>query len=208
MEIFKDIKRFEDTYQISNLGRVFNKKTDLFLKPLYNKKGYMYVNLEYPKGKVKWYIHRLVGFYFVENPLNMPKINHKDGNIRNNKSDNLEWITVNKTKKQNTSNVHKGSRFTEQSILLLPSLVEAGFGLSELNELTGVSKQNINKIAIGKSWRQLNLFSEFKELKNKSNSKIFITENLYNKCIDFWGNTVLNKMITKGILSVQSIETE
>ena len=38
MEIFKDIIKFENTYQISNTGKVRNKKTGLLLKPKYNKK--------------------------------------------------------------------------------------------------------------------------------------------------------------------------
>jgi len=54
MEIFKDVIKFENTYQISNFGRVINKKTGLFLKPSYNKKGYEYLYLSYSHtGRIK-----------------------------------------------------------------------------------------------------------------------------------------------------------
>ena len=51
----------------------------------------MYVNLG-RKGKVKK-IHRLVAQTFIENPLNKPEVNHIDGNTKNNRVDNLEWVT-------------------------------------------------------------------------------------------------------------------
>ena len=94
MEIFKDIQKFENKYQISNTGKVRNKNTGLFLQPKYNKKGYQYVNLNINRYKhIKWYIHRLVGFHFIPNPENKPQINHKDGNPSNNNVENLEWCT-------------------------------------------------------------------------------------------------------------------
>lgn len=217
MEIFKDIIKFENTYQISNTGKVKNKKTGLLLKPQYNKKGYQYIYLIYSHtGRVKWYIHRLVGFHFLNNPDNKPQINHKDGNIQNNNVNNLEWCTNEENQKHRILNnlsfqgeKHKDSKFTNESILILPQLVKIGFALKEINELTGVSKQNLQKIFIGKSWRQLNLFPNRPIFKKRKNNQIlYISEDLYIKCVNFWGNTVLNKMIAKGILSVQSIETE
>ena len=51
MEIFKDINKFENKYQISNTGKVRNKKTGLYLKPKYNQKGYQYVNLSINRYK-------------------------------------------------------------------------------------------------------------------------------------------------------------
>ena len=213
MEVFKDISNFENKYQISNTGKVRSKKTGLFLKPMYNKKGYQYVHLFINKKKsVKWYIHRLVGFHFIDNPLNKPQINHIDGNPSNNNVDNLEWVTNEENQRHAILNnlhfqgeLHKDSKFTNESIRLLPELINVGFSLREINELTGVAVQNIQKIINGKSWRQLNLFPIKPILKSGPRPKdtiLKISTDLYFKCVKFWGNTVLNSMISKGILSV------
>lgn len=217
MEIFKDIQKFENKYQISNTGKVRNKNTGLFLQPKYNKKGYQYVNLSINKYKsVKWYIHRLVGFHFISNPYNKPQINHIDGNKSNNNVDNLEWVTNEENQRHAVLNnlrfqgeLHKSSKFTNESIKLLPKLVNIGFTPSLINQLTGVAIQNLDKIFKGKSWRQLNLFPTIPIFKRGPKiDKIIIDEDLYIECVKYWGNTALNSMIAKGILSVQSIVAE
>lgn len=211
MEIFKDIIHFENTYQISNYGNVRNKKTGLLLKPSYNKKGYQYVYLTYSHtGRVKWYIHRLVGFHFIDNPFNKPQINHKDGNPSNNKVENLEWVTNEENQKHAILNnlhyqgeSHKDSKFKEDNIILLPELIKIGFSISQLNKLTGVAMPSIDKIIRGKSWRKLNLkFSSVRKATNWDKYVIIMNKDLYIKCVNFWGNTVLNEMIAKGNLKL------
>lgn len=96
-EIWKDIKDYEGYYQVSNLGNVrslkFNKITPL--KPYKNvaRHGYLEVYLRLPGSKKTFKVHRLVAQAFIENPDNLPQINHKDENKENNCVDNLEWCT-------------------------------------------------------------------------------------------------------------------
>jgi len=88
-EIWRPIKRYENLYEISNLGRVKNTKTNRFLKPRINSKKYAMVTL----NKKQIYIHRLVAIAFLPNPENKPYINHLDCNPQNNCVDNIEWCT-------------------------------------------------------------------------------------------------------------------
>lgn len=96
MEIWKDISEFDNKYQISNLGRVRRKLNGILKKNDYhylngsiNNTGYYQVNLNHKKRL----IHRLVGIYFINNPLNKPCINHINGNKLDNNFLNLEWVT-------------------------------------------------------------------------------------------------------------------
>ena len=99
-EIWKDVKNYEGLYQISNLGRLKsveriykNRKCKELIKKTSVANGYERIGLS-KNGEIKYFsIHRLVAEAFIDNPKNLPCINHKDTNKRNNKVDNLEWCT-------------------------------------------------------------------------------------------------------------------
>jgi hypothetical protein len=92
MEEWKELK-INDNYQVSNLGKVRNKKTGRILKPSCNG-GYLNVGLS-RNGQSKTYsVHQLVGLCFIENPENKPQINHFDKTRSNNNIKNLEWCTA------------------------------------------------------------------------------------------------------------------
>lgn len=100
-EIWKHIIGFEGIYQISNIGRVKSLERKVghrllkekILSPTINntKDGYLQINLSINKKRYPKLIHRLVAEAFIENPNNLPCINHKDENKINNNVDNLEW---------------------------------------------------------------------------------------------------------------------
>ena len=93
MEAWKDIKGFEN-YQISTNGRVWSKIKKKYLKGFIDKDGYKIVDLRKNKKTFKKRINRLVAESFLENPDNLPQVNHKDEVKTNNKVENLEWCTV------------------------------------------------------------------------------------------------------------------
>lgn len=211
MEIFKDIIGFENKYQVSNFGNIKNKKTGLLLQHMYNKKGYHYVHLSIDRQhSKKEYVHRLVARHFLKNKDGKPQVNHKDGNPSNNNVENLEWCTNEENQQHAVLNnlhyqgeTHKDSKFTEESIKLLPELIHIGFTPKQINNLTGVAKNNIVRVINGKIWRKLDLkFESIRKAQPWDKYEIKMSRDLYLKCVKHWGNTVLNSMIAKGNLKI------
>ena len=93
MEIFKSIKNYEN-YSISNTGKLINNKTGKQLKTWLAGRGYEYCRIINKDGYLKTTIHRLVGTTFIENPNELPQIDHIDRNKLNNNVNNLRWCSV------------------------------------------------------------------------------------------------------------------
>lgn len=88
----KPIPGYEDYYLASEDGRIYSKRYNKFLKPAITKDGYAQVSLVGENGKQYSYkVHRLVAKTFIDNPNNLPEVNHKDYDRLNNFVSNLEW---------------------------------------------------------------------------------------------------------------------
>lgn len=113
MEIWKDIKGYEGYYQVSNYGNVrsctrfdgVRIQKGKMMKPNLKYNGYLQVGLR-KDHKRKWFsIHRLVAIHFIDNPDNLPQVNHIDCNKQNNNVNNLEWVSS----KENLEHAHKNN---------------------------------------------------------------------------------------------------
>jgi hypothetical protein len=60
-----------------------------------NSEGYDRVclyNKNHQPPKQRFFRHRLVAEHFLENPNNLPEVNHLDTNLNHNYASNLEWV--------------------------------------------------------------------------------------------------------------------
>lgn len=89
----RDIQGYEGLYGITSCGRVWNYKSQKFLKPA-NRKGYLIVCLCKDGIKEMYFIHRLVADAYIPNPDHKPQVNHKDEDKTHNYINNLEWTTA------------------------------------------------------------------------------------------------------------------
>lgn len=119
-EIWKDIPTYR--YSVSNIGNVYSIVTNKILKPNVDRNGYARVPLY--KNGIKQYkqIHRLVAEAFLENPDNLPCINHKN-NIRNdNRVENLEWCSYSYNNKYAYDKGKKNKMFGQDNGKSIPIL--------------------------------------------------------------------------------------
>lgn len=98
-------------YYIDNQGNVYNSTTKSFLKGSIGENGYKYYRLSQNGSKKMFYAHRLVAEHYIDNPCNLPVVNHIDGDKLNNASTNLEWVSYS----DNTKYWHKNNIQTRQA---------------------------------------------------------------------------------------------
>ena len=105
VEEWRPIPGYEGLYSASTLGRVKREhgmtsgngknylRKERVLKQQMSTKGYKVLNL----CKDTWYkvhlVSRLIALTFIPNPENKPSVQHLDGNVSNNRVDNLAWAT-------------------------------------------------------------------------------------------------------------------
>lgn len=170
-EIWKDIKGYENKYQISNLGNVKSlartiirkngeKQTfqERILKPCRNNKGYYLVSLD---GKL-YTIHRLVAENFMENLV----VNHKNGIKTDNRIENLELISqkdncikawkqglCENIRKNAYNQKHKRNIKTSRPVIQLDNngnIINSFVSVREAEEKTGIHNSLIINVCQGK----------------------------------------------------------
>lgn len=108
IEEWRDIKRYQGLYQISNLGRVKRLKRkssngrileEKILKNQVERKGYIGISLQIDGVKHREKIHRLIAEEFIPNPKNKAEVNHINGIKNDNRIENLEWVTPSENQK-------------------------------------------------------------------------------------------------------------
>lgn len=79
--------------KVVNNGRGLGKRKAKKLKPGKRAGNYQFVVLTKDGVSKHCAVHRLVAEAFLDNPDNLPEVNHKDEDPSNNRVENLEWCT-------------------------------------------------------------------------------------------------------------------
>ena len=107
-EVWKDVVGYDGAYQVSNFGRVRSFKngkrgltdTPRIMKLCHDRYGYPVVYLFRDKKDKCVRVHQIEAIAFLPNPENKEFVDHLDCDKKNNRLDNLRWVT----RKENNSN--------------------------------------------------------------------------------------------------------
>jgi hypothetical protein len=168
---WKPVAGYEGFYEVSSSGlvkslsRTITCKTgrslpvsEKLLRPGKGSHGYHGVMLcKNGEGKIHT-VHRLVAEAFLENPLGLSDVNHKDENKLNNSVENLEWCTRKYNIRYSRSPVlHKGgplnpnARLSAESVVAIRELAIRGVFPSDISKIFDVSNTAIRAIINGRS---------------------------------------------------------
>lgn len=149
---------FKSYLEISSTGRIRGPKG--IRKTFLDKQGYVLCNYR---------VHRLVALAFIPNPLNLPEVNHKDGNKSNNHVENLEWVTSSQNKKH-AREVLKASSASipDEKILRVARMIEEGGTYRGISKEVGISQDWITLIK--RRQIRIELLKKYDESKEKSPS--------------------------------------
>jgi predicted DNA-binding protein YlxM (UPF0122 family) len=99
-------------------------------------------------------VHRLVAITFIPNPLNLPEVNHKNGNKLDNRVENLEWCTRSNNQQHAVDHklqpvpiyTYKGKLSKEQRDEIIKRYNTEDISRMELAKLYNVSHTTISSI--------------------------------------------------------------
>lgn len=80
-------------FAINADGKVWSCHYNKHRIPIVDRDGYLKVKLNKNRTGKMFFIHRLVALVFLDNPKNLPEVNHKDKDRSNPSVHNLEWVT-------------------------------------------------------------------------------------------------------------------
>lgn len=164
MEWFK-IPDYPD-YEITHKGlvrhKIFKKIKSIYL----NDSGYKSISLNLNHKSKPERLHRLIAFTFIPNPLNLPCINHKDGDKLNNDIPNLEWCDKKynnqhgfRTGLINNTGVNNGmAKLNENQVIEIKKLLALGkLSQYKIANKFGVSRSCVMNIKNRGQWSHIKI---------------------------------------------------
>lgn len=168
VEVWKIIPGYKNEYMVSSFGRIKSlkvRKGELKERiiSLNTRKFYKLAVLTIDGKENYKPIHKLVAQNFIPNPKNKPYVNHIDGNKKNNKISNLEWVTASE------NNLHSfkmgrcrgNKKYTEEQIRKI-HLIRRGNGFASYKYISaemGIPIGTIGNVLRGNVWRKI--YNEF-----------------------------------------------
>ena len=159
-EFWKNIPRYANQYQASTLGRIrrhprmvdnngtFCLKKGGVVTQNVNARGLLRVRIFYEGRMHEELVHRLVAETFVPNKANLPFVRHKDGNLTNNRAENLAWCSRNSV--YALSRKDAKTRKSKAIVMNNGTTTRCYLSIKNAERRTGISASNICQVLQGK----------------------------------------------------------
>lgn len=126
---------------------------------VHKKSGRVYFNMTFMGHTKSVLTNRVVAWRFHPNPLNLPQVNHIDGNKENNAKDNLEWSTGSDNEKHahrtglktGRGSANSNAKLTADQVVKIRAAANDN-SPEELATAYGVSRSTITNILNRKTW--------------------------------------------------------
>lgn len=144
-------------YEVSELGDIRSIKTKKLRKKQLSKRHGRYVVSVYLLSKAYTRkVARIVAEAFVPNPLNLPEVNHINGDKTDDRAINLEWMTKPENIKHAYSNgLMKSGKLDVTKVKEIKSKILKGDKSSKIALEYGVTRNAISRIKAGKVWKDI-----------------------------------------------------
>lgn len=135
----------------------------VILKPKTDKDGYLNVCLSGGGIKKDFRKARLIALTFIQNPLNLPEVNHIDGDKTNDAVPNLEWSTGSNNIRHSFEKLGRAplrgekvgnSKLTEN---IVRKILASNLSQERLSLLFSVSQSHIHRIKSGLAWKHIKI---------------------------------------------------
>lgn len=176
---WRDVEGYEGIYQVSSEGdiksleryslkdgRPYQFLREKILKPWRDTRGYVQVYL-CKNGKSKPVgVHRIVAKAFLNNPENKKTVNHKNGDLQDNRVSNLEWATQKENNRHawetglmnsRKGETHPNAKLNVDKVRQIKYALSEGVAQAELSRRFKVSPSSIQQIVNGKAWRHVKI---------------------------------------------------
>jgi HNH endonuclease len=159
--------------EVSNLGNLrtidrlvnngkgsFQHRKSQAIKATVNITGYRTVILCHNSTRKTMSLHRIVAETFLDNPGNLPCVNHIDGDKLNNRVDNLEWISHSDNQRHAYDTGLKrrdalAAISADDALCIYNSFKNSENTLIGLAGIFGVTKGCIQRICYGDTWKHV-----------------------------------------------------
>jgi len=172
------LPNYENSYKISNYGKVFSLKNNIYMKLLKNNNGYMQIRLYNNESKSKTFrVHQLVAYMFVDNKDNKKYVDHIDRNRINNHFKNLKWVTHQENMYNTNKNriIEKNNKIIEENknnfikIGIINSLNYSNYLINEDGDIKN-TKGKLLKTSINDGYSNITLIGINNENKKESHT--------------------------------------